>query len=85
MVAFVAVAVAFPSLIVAVVCLLNIGLFGYMAVDDERVLLASAMAVDYENYKMRVGMFLPRLAAKPSQAKWENGEVIDALRRSAQR
>jgi protein-S-isoprenylcysteine O-methyltransferase Ste14 len=32
-----------------------------MAFDDERVLLASAMAADYESYKMRVGMFLPRL------------------------
>lgn len=61
MVAFVAVAVAFPSPIVSGVCVLNMGLFVYMAFDDERVLLASAMAADYESYKMRVGMFLPRL------------------------
>jgi len=64
MVAFVAVAVAFPSLIVAGVCLLNIGLFVYMAVDDERVLLGSALGADYKSYKMRVGMFTPRLASK---------------------
>lgn len=60
-VAFVAVAVAFPSLIVCGVCLLNIGLFVYMAFDDERVLLASARAADYQVYRGRVGMFLPRI------------------------
>jgi protein-S-isoprenylcysteine O-methyltransferase Ste14 len=53
-VAFVAVAVAFPSFIVSGVCQLNFGLFMYMALDDERVLLASAMAVDYECYRVRV-------------------------------
>jgi protein-S-isoprenylcysteine O-methyltransferase Ste14 len=60
-VAFVAVAVAFPSLIVVGVCLLNIGLFAHMAVDDERVLLASAMAPDYRAYRGRVWMFVPRI------------------------
>jgi hypothetical protein len=40
----------------------DIGLFVYMAFDDERVLMASAMATDYERYKMRVGTFLPRLS-----------------------
>jgi protein-S-isoprenylcysteine O-methyltransferase Ste14 len=69
MVAFVAVAVAFPSPIIAVVCLLNIGLFVYMAFDDERVLLASAMSADYESYKMRVGMFWPRLGARRSKTR----------------
>jgi protein-S-isoprenylcysteine O-methyltransferase Ste14 len=64
MVAFVAVAVAFPSAIVSGVCVLNIGLFVYMAFDDERVLLASAIAAHYNSYKGRVGMFLPRLAGK---------------------
>jgi protein-S-isoprenylcysteine O-methyltransferase Ste14 len=64
MLAFVGVAVAFPSLIVSGVCLLNIGLFAYMALDDERVLLRSPLAANYESYKMRVGMFLPRLIAK---------------------
>jgi protein-S-isoprenylcysteine O-methyltransferase Ste14 len=64
MVAFLGVAIAFPSLIVAGVCLLNIGLFVYMALDDERVLLASAIATDYNIYRMRVGMFLPRFVTK---------------------
>jgi protein-S-isoprenylcysteine O-methyltransferase Ste14 len=63
-VAFVGVAVAFPSLIVCGACLLNMGLFVYVAFDDERVLLGSAIATDYERYKIRVGMFLPRLTAK---------------------
>jgi protein-S-isoprenylcysteine O-methyltransferase Ste14 len=61
MVAFVAVAVAFPSLIVSGVCLVNIGLFVYMAIDDEGVLLASALSADYRAYRGRVGMFVPRL------------------------
>jgi protein-S-isoprenylcysteine O-methyltransferase Ste14 len=64
MVAFVGVAVAFPSLIVVAVCLINVGLFVYMAVDVERVLLGSALGADYRHYKVRVGMFLPRLASK---------------------
>jgi protein-S-isoprenylcysteine O-methyltransferase Ste14 len=60
MLAFLGVAVGFPSLIVSGVCLLNIGLFAYMAFDDERVLLRSPLAADYKDYKARVGMFLPR-------------------------
>jgi protein-S-isoprenylcysteine O-methyltransferase Ste14 len=60
MVAFVAVTVAFPSLIVAGVCALNIGLFVYMAIDDEQVLLASPLGASYTAYRGRVGMFVPR-------------------------
>jgi protein-S-isoprenylcysteine O-methyltransferase Ste14 len=63
-VAFIGVAVAFPSLVVSVVCALNIGFFVYMAIDDERVLLGSAIAADYRAYRGRVGMFVPRFAAK---------------------
>jgi protein-S-isoprenylcysteine O-methyltransferase Ste14 len=69
MVAFVAVAVAFPSIWVIGVCVLNIGLFAYMAVDDERVLLLSPLSGDYTIYKARAGMFLPRWPAKSSQTK----------------
>lgn len=69
MVAFVAVAAAFPSLIVAGVCVLNIGLFVYMAFDDERVLHQSPLAADYESYKVRVGMFVPRFERTRSRAK----------------
>lgn len=60
MVAFLGVAIAFPSLIVCGVCLVNIGLFLYMAFDDERVLLASRLDGDYRAYQGRAGMFLPR-------------------------
>jgi protein-S-isoprenylcysteine O-methyltransferase Ste14 len=60
MLAFLGVAIAFPSPIISSVCLLNIGLFLYMAFDDERVLLASAVAADYRSYKTRARMFLPR-------------------------
>jgi protein-S-isoprenylcysteine O-methyltransferase Ste14 len=63
MLAFVGVAVAFPSLLVSGVCLLNIGLFVYMALDDEQVLRRSPLAAAYESYKVRVGKFLPRLYA----------------------
>jgi len=69
MLAFMGVAIAFTSPIVSGVCLLNIGLFLYMARDDERVLLASAMAADYESYRMRAGMFLPRFAAKNTSGR----------------
>lgn len=68
MVAFVGVALAFPSVIVAVVCVANIGLFVYMAVDDEKTLLGSAIAADYQAYREGVGMFLPRFTSKRSHA-----------------
>jgi protein-S-isoprenylcysteine O-methyltransferase Ste14 len=61
MIAFIGVAVAFPSLIVCGVCLLNIGLFVYMAFDDERVLLASDIGIEYGSYRRRIGMFVPWL------------------------
>jgi protein-S-isoprenylcysteine O-methyltransferase Ste14 len=61
MLAFLGVAVAFPALIVGGVCVLNIGLFAYMAIDDERVLLESPLRADYRAYRARVGMFVPRL------------------------
>lgn len=64
MLAFLGVAVAFPSLIVSGVCVLNIGLFAYMAFDDERVLGRSPLAADYGSFKRRVGMFVPRIAWK---------------------
>lgn len=59
MVAFLGAVVAFPSLETAGVCILAIALFIYMAYDDERVLLRSALAADYGAYRRRVGMFLP--------------------------
>jgi protein-S-isoprenylcysteine O-methyltransferase Ste14 len=59
-VAFLGAVVAFPSLVTAVVCSLDIALFIFMAFDDERVLLRSELAADYQAYRKRVGMFLPR-------------------------
>jgi len=66
MVAFVAVAVGFPSPIVSGVSLLNIGLFVYLALDDERVLLVSSLGATYVAYRGRVGMFVPRITARRS-------------------
>jgi protein-S-isoprenylcysteine O-methyltransferase Ste14 len=61
MVAFLGAVVAFPSLVTAVVGVLNSALFVCMAIVDERVLLRSGLAGDYEAYRKRVGMFMPRL------------------------
>jgi protein-S-isoprenylcysteine O-methyltransferase Ste14 len=63
MIAFVAMAVTFPSFVTVAVCLVNIGLFVYMAIDDEKVLLRSGLRAEYLKYRGPVGMFLPRLAA----------------------
>ena len=60
-IAFLGLVAAFPSLATGFVCLLNIGLFLYMAFDDERVLLLSPLAADYQAYRLRTGMLLPRL------------------------
>jgi len=61
-VAFLGAMTAFPSLVMGGVCLANLALFVYMAIDDERVLLRSPLAQDYEAYRKRVGMFLPRVS-----------------------
>jgi protein-S-isoprenylcysteine O-methyltransferase Ste14 len=63
MVAFFSAAVAFPSLVTSAVSIACMGLFVYMAFDDERVLLASGLAGEYKVYRSQVGMFLPRLGA----------------------
>jgi protein-S-isoprenylcysteine O-methyltransferase Ste14 len=63
MVAFLSAAVAFPSLPTTAVSIAGMGLFVYMAFDDERVLLRSGLAADYLTYRKRVGKFLPRLGA----------------------
>jgi protein-S-isoprenylcysteine O-methyltransferase Ste14 len=57
--AFAGVAVAFPSPLVSGVCLMNIGLFVYMAFDDEKTLLAGALRTEYGAYRMRIAMFVP--------------------------
>jgi protein-S-isoprenylcysteine O-methyltransferase Ste14 len=60
--AFLGAAAAFPSLVIAAVSTIGIGLFVYMAFDDERVLLRSPLAADYGAYRRRVGMFVPRVS-----------------------
>jgi protein-S-isoprenylcysteine O-methyltransferase Ste14 len=61
-IAFLGVVAAFPSVATGRVCLLNIGLFLYMAFDDERVLLLSPLAADYQAYRLRTGMLHRDLA-----------------------
>jgi protein-S-isoprenylcysteine O-methyltransferase Ste14 len=61
MIAFLGMVSAFPGSVTETLCLLNIGLLVYIAFDDERVLARSRLAADYAAYKIRAGMFLPRL------------------------
>jgi protein-S-isoprenylcysteine O-methyltransferase Ste14 len=59
--AFVAVFVLRPTLLAAVVLVLNLVFFTYGAVRDERALESGPFAADYVAYKARVGRFFPRL------------------------
>jgi protein-S-isoprenylcysteine O-methyltransferase Ste14 len=61
MTAFLGMVTAFPSPVTGTLSALNIGLFVYIAFDDERVLVRSKLATDYRTYRSRAGMFLPRL------------------------
>jgi protein-S-isoprenylcysteine O-methyltransferase Ste14 len=61
MTAFLGMVTAFPAPVTGTLCVLNIGLFVYIAFDDERVLARSILAADYAAYRTRAGMFLPRL------------------------
>ena len=61
MIAFLGMLAAFPSVVLASVCVLNIALFVYMAFDDERVLVRSPLGADYLRYRTRARMFLPRV------------------------
>ena len=60
--AFVGVIVATPTVIAALVLALNVVLFVYMALDDERTLARSPLAAAYAAYKARTGtlLLLPR-------------------------
>ena len=62
--AFVAVFVLRPTLLAAVVLVLNLVFFTYGAVRDERALESGPFAADYVAYKARVGRFFPRLLHK---------------------
>ena len=60
-VAFVAVFILRPTLLAAIVLVLNLVFFTYGAVRDERAIAASPLAADYVAYKSRVGRFFPRV------------------------
>jgi len=64
--AFVAVAVAYPGPISLAILLLNVVLFVHAAVTDERDLANSELAPDYAAYRTRTGMFLPRFGVRRS-------------------
>jgi protein-S-isoprenylcysteine O-methyltransferase Ste14 len=58
LVAFVGMVVVVPTVIAAVVFTLNVGLFVYMALDDERTLARSPLAGAYATYKAHTGVLL---------------------------
>jgi protein-S-isoprenylcysteine O-methyltransferase Ste14 len=61
MLAFIALAIAFPSLPAMAVLFFNAGLYVHAARDDERSLAESDLGQAYSAYRTRAGMFLPRL------------------------
>jgi len=58
--AFLALAVAFPRLLTAAIFLFNCALYAHAARTDERDLAGSALKDAYAAYKARTGMFFPR-------------------------
>jgi protein-S-isoprenylcysteine O-methyltransferase Ste14 len=54
--------VALPHWITALLLLANVALFAHAALTDERRIAMSALAVDYADYRRRVGRFWPRFA-----------------------
>jgi len=64
MLAFSASALALPQTPTVVVCVANLALFTYMAINDERTIAGSPLASDYALYKQRVGRFVPRAFTK---------------------
>jgi protein-S-isoprenylcysteine O-methyltransferase Ste14 len=59
--AFTAMLAALPSPWTLAIFLLNAALFVHAAFDDERSMAASDLSADYARYKLRTGMFFPRL------------------------
>jgi protein-S-isoprenylcysteine O-methyltransferase Ste14 len=66
MLAFAAQFAAVPSIWIGAIFIFNVGLFTHAALDDERSLARSHLADEYARYKLRTGMFLPRLGPKPA-------------------
>ena len=65
MLAFAALLAALPSVWSLAIFVGNVALFTHAARDDERSLAASDLASDYARYKLRTGMFFPRIRSKP--------------------
>jgi len=62
--AYVAGLVALPHWVTGALLVANIGLFGYMAKDDEKTISTSPLAADYASYRERAGMFLPKVSSR---------------------
>jgi protein-S-isoprenylcysteine O-methyltransferase Ste14 len=60
MLAFAASALALPQIPTLVVCVANLALYSYMAINDERMIAGSPLASNYATYKQHVGRFVPR-------------------------
>lgn len=65
MLAFLAMAIAFPRLLTLAILLFNVALYLHAARDDERSMAASELRQAYAAYKERTGMFVPRLRRIP--------------------
>ncbi len=66
--AFLAALVALPTVATLVVFTFNAALFTHAAFSDERSLANSTLAGDYDRYRTRSGMFLPRIFRRGSPA-----------------
>jgi protein-S-isoprenylcysteine O-methyltransferase Ste14 len=67
--AYVAGLVALPHWVTGSLLAANLGLFVYMANDDEKTIEASPLAADYSAYRERTGKFLPKLSsARPDKS-----------------
>jgi len=60
--AYVAGLVALPHWVTGSLLAVNVGLFAYMANDDEKTIATSALATDYASYRERTGMFFPKIS-----------------------
>jgi protein-S-isoprenylcysteine O-methyltransferase Ste14 len=66
--AFLAVLIAIPTVVTAIMLAFNVVLFTHAALSDERSLRSGALAGDYAQYRKRTGMFLPRIVRSVSTA-----------------
>lgn len=62
--AYVAGLVALPHWVTGALLAANLGLFVYMANNDEKTIEASPLAADYSAYRERTGKFFPKLSSR---------------------